>query len=339
VSTPRLARALLAPLLAALVAAPASAQTGLPFNEQAGIRCDPGTWSGGPAFAYTWLRDTATVTGETGGTYQPTDLDVGHSVRCHVKATNATGSAEADSSNARSVPNLSAWPPGNVQRPGIAPATVAARDGIGCGVGSWFRATGYAYEWLRDGAPIPGQTASSYSTTPDDAGRAIACRVTATGPGGATSASSDAVTVGPAGPLLTQSFSTDGGTTVIDGGLVVQDVTVEPRAQVVAALRAARFARIHTLLRRGGASLLFLAPGRGRLRIEWAQLRKDGGRVLARGSRRLKGSGPTRLRARLTKTGRRVLRMANGVTMVVTLDFAPDDGIERIRRRVVFLTR
>jgi hypothetical protein len=54
-----------------------------------------------------------------------------------------------------------------------------------CSSGSWSgNPSSYAYAWLRDGAPIAGQSASSYVVQSADWGRSLACEVTATNSGG-----------------------------------------------------------------------------------------------------------------------------------------------------------
>jgi Tol biopolymer transport system component len=49
-----------------------------------------------------------------------------------------------------------------------------------CDAGAWTPASTFEFQWLRDGAPIAGQTQPSYTPTAGDVGHAIACRVTAT---------------------------------------------------------------------------------------------------------------------------------------------------------------
>ena len=74
------------------------------------VACDPGVWTGGsPTFTYTWLRDSASIAGATAGSYTLTSADVGRSIVCRVTATNASGTASADS-NAL-VPTAPADPP------------------------------------------------------------------------------------------------------------------------------------------------------------------------------------------------------------------------------------
>ncbi|TFV85351.1 tannase/feruloyl esterase family alpha/beta hydrolase [Microbacterium sp. dk485] len=53
----------------------------------------------------------------------------------------------------------------------------------------------FAYQWLRDGQPIPGATSAQYRATPADQGTSLSVRVTATSAGGSTEATSASVTV------------------------------------------------------------------------------------------------------------------------------------------------
>jgi hypothetical protein len=63
--------------------------------------------------------------------------------------------------------------------------TPAVGQALSCSQGSWANnPTGYAYAWLRDGSPIAGQTASSYTVQSADQGHSISCQVTATNAGG-----------------------------------------------------------------------------------------------------------------------------------------------------------
>jgi hypothetical protein len=61
------------------------------------IRCDPGTWTGSPTFAFQWLRDGAPAAGATDQFFAVGPGDVGHVLSCRVTATNAGGSASATS--------------------------------------------------------------------------------------------------------------------------------------------------------------------------------------------------------------------------------------------------
>jgi hypothetical protein len=83
-------------------------------------------------------------------------------------------------------------PPVATARPAIT-GTAKAGATLACSRGSWRNnPTRYSYQWYRDGAPIPGATASTYMVHRIDQGNTLSCRViaaNAAGPGAmATSA-------------------------------------------------------------------------------------------------------------------------------------------------------
>lgn len=59
-----------------------------------------GTWTGtpSPTFTYQWKSDGANITGQTSSTYTTVSGDSTHTIACAVTATNAAGSASANSS-------------------------------------------------------------------------------------------------------------------------------------------------------------------------------------------------------------------------------------------------
>lgn len=64
-----------------------------------------GTWTGAPTptFAYQWQRNTSNISGATSATYLVVDADIGSTLRCVVTATNALGSASANSNSTATV--------------------------------------------------------------------------------------------------------------------------------------------------------------------------------------------------------------------------------------------
>jgi hypothetical protein len=84
-----------------------------------------------------------------------------------------------------------------------APPTISGTTTLTCDPGTWTGtpAPALTFQWLRDGAAIPGATGATYDLTADDAGHQITCRVTAANQGGNASATSDPVT--PPAPVAT----------------------------------------------------------------------------------------------------------------------------------------
>ena len=155
------------------------------------LHCDPGSWTGSPTFTYQWLRDGGAIPGATDQDYMLTTDDEGHSIACRVTATNAGGS-NAATSNAIDVPVPSSPPPANTVAPSLSgSARVGQR--LHCDPGTWSGSPTLAFQWLRDGVPIPGATLQTYTPVDADAGHAISCRVTATNAGGSSQIESTAV--------------------------------------------------------------------------------------------------------------------------------------------------
>jgi hypothetical protein len=100
-------------LLAGLVAPTNTAPPSLPAAGHPGdvVTCDPGTWTGAPAFTFTWTSDGAPIAGQTGSTYALTDADAGHAVSCHVIGHNAGGDSATADSNALAATAVSPPPP------------------------------------------------------------------------------------------------------------------------------------------------------------------------------------------------------------------------------------
>jgi hypothetical protein len=76
------------------------------------LSCDPGAWTGDPAFTFQWLRDGQPVGGGTGAAHTVAGDDAGHQIACRVTAANASGEAQATSAAvAVPAPPASAPPP------------------------------------------------------------------------------------------------------------------------------------------------------------------------------------------------------------------------------------
>jgi hypothetical protein len=86
--------------------------------------------------------------------------------------------------------------PVNTRAP-VVSGTPAVGSTLLCAPGLWTGTPTPALteQWLRDGAPIPGALASSYTVQSADAGHSLSCRVTAKNAGGEKSATSAAVAI------------------------------------------------------------------------------------------------------------------------------------------------
>jgi hypothetical protein len=83
--------------------------------------------------------------------------------------------------------------PENSAAPAASGSTVEGQT-LTCNPGSWSGSPTFTFEWLRDGVPIAGATAQTYTLTGADVGKQIRCRVTATNSAGSEQATSSAVT-------------------------------------------------------------------------------------------------------------------------------------------------
>ena len=85
--------------------------------------------------------------------------------------------------------------------------------------GTWTNSpTSYAYQWNRNGSPIPSATSSTYILVGADNASAITCVVTATNAAGSSSATSNTITVANAAPVNTLAPVISGSTAL--GGVL-----------------------------------------------------------------------------------------------------------------------
>ncbi|HEX2103048.1 MAG TPA: hypothetical protein VHF51_05315 [Solirubrobacteraceae bacterium] len=186
------------------------------------LTADPGTWSGSRAtFGYQWVRCDATgtscepIAGAGERTYTATADDVGSHLRVVVTATNATGSATAQSPRTSEVEAVA---PANTQAPEI---VGTPRDGatLRADAGRWSgtQPIDFAYQWRRcdaagDGCrDIEGATDERYTATGADVDRTLRVVVTARNAGGERPAASGRTrAVDAAAPASTGAPSIDG---------------------------------------------------------------------------------------------------------------------------------
>ena len=162
------------------------------------LTCAPGTWTGGPAYAYAWNRDGTAIPGAAAPTYAVQLADEGDTLTCTVTATNAVGTASATTAGVN-VPLLA---PTNTALPTIT-GSPAVGSPLVCNPGSWIGSTAYAYKWNRNGTAIAGATVATYTAQTADETDVITCTVTATNTAGALSKTSSGVTIAALPPTNT----------------------------------------------------------------------------------------------------------------------------------------
>jgi subtilisin family serine protease len=165
------------------------------------LQTTDGSWTNSPSsYAYQWLRcdslggSCAAISGATASSYTLVSADVGSTIRAKVTATNAAGSASAQSAQTAVV---AAAPPANTSPPAVSGSPKPGQT-LTSTAGSWSGTTPmtYAYQWLRcdaagaNCAAIPSATASSYTLVSADNGSTIRSRVTASNAAGQASAQS-----------------------------------------------------------------------------------------------------------------------------------------------------
>ena len=168
---------------------------------------------------YQWLRAGRVVAGATDATYTLGQVDVGHAISVRASYTDGFGTPESVTSAPTDVvANLNDSPTGTVTIAGTAVEdatltatnTLADEDGLGP----------IAYQWLRDGQVIAGETTGSYTLGQVDVGHAISVRASYTDgfgtPESVTSAPTDVVANLNDAPT---------GTVTIDG-TAVEDATL-----------------------------------------------------------------------------------------------------------------
>ncbi|WP_027855811.1 hypothetical protein [Marinobacterium litorale] len=131
------------------------------------------------AFSYQWLRDGEMILGANESTLILTQEEVDADISVWVSYTDGMGTSETVSSEPVTVSNINDMPSGTVTISGearqgqtLALDTTQLHDPDGLGE--------LSYQWLRDGSPITGATASSLVLTEADIGAYISAEITYT---------------------------------------------------------------------------------------------------------------------------------------------------------------
>ena len=130
--------------------------------------------------SYQWKRNAVAIDGATSSTYTLLQADVGAVIAVTASYTDDFGEDESVTSSATStVANVNDSPTGGATITGTATedevltadtSTLADADGLGSLI----------YQWSRNGSPIDGATASTYTLVQTDVGTAITVRVSYT---------------------------------------------------------------------------------------------------------------------------------------------------------------
>ena len=149
--------------------------------------------------------------------------DIGAAITVEVSYTDGEGTAESVTSAATSaVAGVNNDPTGSVFITGTAAedqqlvadtSTLADADGLGT----------LSYQWSRDGSPIDGATADTYTLTQEDVGAAITVEVSYTDGDG----TAESVTSAATSPVTNVSHSSTGGVTIT--GVATEDEVLDSR--------------------------------------------------------------------------------------------------------------
>jgi hypothetical protein len=174
-----------------------------------------GTWSNSPtSYAYQWQRcngggnNCASVANGTQQTYTLVGADAGHTMRVRVTATNADGSASAQSAQTAVVAPLTS----SAAPKSTAPPTISGTPKVGqeltASTGSWSGSpTSFAYQWKRCNVDavictdVAGATGKTYGVRLGDLGFRLRVVVTAKNDkGSGTASSAPTAVVAPTAP-------------------------------------------------------------------------------------------------------------------------------------------
>jgi hypothetical protein len=188
-----------APLTAPLAIAP-SAISGSAVQGQV-LTASSGSWTGSPdSYAYQWERcsssgeDCSEIDAATETSYKLASGDVGSTLRVVVTAENSVGSTEA-ASEPTAVVTSPPPAPKNTALPAISGSAVEGQT-LTSTTGSWTGSPTYTRHWEdcdssgNDCSDITGATGTSYQLSAGDVGHTIRVAVTASNPGGSTTARS-----------------------------------------------------------------------------------------------------------------------------------------------------
>jgi hypothetical protein len=127
---------------------------------------------------YQWLRNGSNISGATTANYTLTVTDLGKEI-----ALRATGK-KAGFLDSIGVSNVIVATAGGALQATVQPVitgTAVSGNTLKVTPGTWSQSSpSFKYQWLRNGAPIPSATGTSYRLTPEDAGKNVGVTVLAT---------------------------------------------------------------------------------------------------------------------------------------------------------------
>ena len=151
-----------------------------------------GDWSPtGNSYAYQWRADGQSISGAVGKTYTPTADQLGKQLTVSVTASRpGYPTAKADSISTKVAPGTL-----KASRPPAISGTPQVDSELTASAGTWSKPDlTYAYQWMRDGVPVQGATASAFTPGPADVKHQVTVAVTASKTGFTPTTSTSAPT-------------------------------------------------------------------------------------------------------------------------------------------------
>ena len=184
-----------------------------------------GTW--GPwtqTFAYQWKRGGNNIAGATAATYKLTQADAGTQITVSVTATRAGFNPATRASSSIAIPTT---PFTTAPEPTVT-GTLAAGQVLTAVPGTWNPAATFTYQWRRNGTPIGGATASTYTVTQADATNNLTVTVTGSAAGYTPTAKTSVALPVPATPFASAPVPTLAGTVAVGSTLTATVGTWNP---------------------------------------------------------------------------------------------------------------
>ena len=188
------------------------------------LTANDGSWGpSGVTLTRQWYRDGEEIADATGPTYLLTSDDLGARMSLRVKGAKS-GLLSLYRTSARTAQVTSSTPPvTNSVTPSITGTPTFGRT-LTANLGTWApEPVVKAVQWLRNGVPINGATASTYTLGVDDVGMAISLRVTGTASGSTLVRTSPATASVAGAPLTSSPVPTISGTPTVGSTLTVND--------------------------------------------------------------------------------------------------------------------
>lgn len=127
-------------------------------------------WPDGTALTYRWLADGSPIADATAARLALTSAQAGTILEVEVTGSLADGSSTTLTSE-------SGLRVATTGRPSVT-GTLRTGERLTAQPGTWTTGTGLSYQWLADGAPVPGATGSTYLLANAQSGRRISVAVT-----------------------------------------------------------------------------------------------------------------------------------------------------------------